>query len=147
MLLDIIILCLPFSIPSFYLAYKLGEKRFMGTIFNQQIALMCVISGGVRSISGCLSVNTLFRPVCARVHVARYHTAPATVLPHHGDSPGDNFLGSVYLQVPQVLRPVLAQLLLLLPQLVCPVQVSCVSLSVFFPALHLTTQICVGEVL
>ena len=53
MLTDLLILCIPFSFPSFYLAYQLVVKRFMGTIFNQQVAFMCVISGEAQCWGGC----------------------------------------------------------------------------------------------
>ena len=44
---DLIIFCLPLSLPSFYLAYRLYRKQFLGTVFNQQVALMLVYSGGL----------------------------------------------------------------------------------------------------
>lgn len=58
MLTDLLILCIPFSFPSFYLAYQLVVKRFMGTIFNQQVAFMCVISGEAQctAVSRWLSI-------------------------------------------------------------------------------------------
>ena len=45
MLTDLTLLCFPLSIPSFYLAYRLHRRNFLGTVFNQQIALMMVYSG------------------------------------------------------------------------------------------------------
>ena len=45
MLTDLVLASLPLSIPSFYLAYRLARKDFLGTVFNQVIALMFLLSG------------------------------------------------------------------------------------------------------
>ena len=42
-----LILTLPCSIPSFYLAYKLYKKNFLGQIFNKQFAITLIISGKI----------------------------------------------------------------------------------------------------
>ena len=39
--------CLPLSLPSLYLAYRLVSKRFLGSVFNQHIAVMLIISGNL----------------------------------------------------------------------------------------------------
>ena len=56
MLTDLTVFCFPLSVPSFYLAYRLYRKQFLGTGFNQQIALMLVYSGGLLS---CLNQTFL----------------------------------------------------------------------------------------
>ena len=45
MLGDIFFMCLPLSLPSLYLSYQLRRRDYLGTVFNQQIALMLLISG------------------------------------------------------------------------------------------------------
>ena len=40
-------ICLPLSLPSLYLAYRLVSKRFLGSVFNQHIAVMLIISGNL----------------------------------------------------------------------------------------------------
>ena len=45
MLTNLTVLFLPLSIPSLYLAYRLYSRHFLGTVFNQQIALMMLYSG------------------------------------------------------------------------------------------------------
>ena len=46
MLLNLILLCIPFSFPSLYLAYRLARRGFLGSIFNQHVALMMLFTGG-----------------------------------------------------------------------------------------------------
>ena len=46
-LTDLSLLCLPLCLPSFYLAFRLYRRQFLGTVFNQHIALMLVYSGGM----------------------------------------------------------------------------------------------------
>ena len=41
----LVILCVPFSLPSIYLATRLCRKRFLNSDFNQHVALMMVFSG------------------------------------------------------------------------------------------------------
>ena len=41
------ILCLPLSCPAFYLAYKLASKRTLGSIFNQNIFFLFVMTGKI----------------------------------------------------------------------------------------------------
>ena len=43
------ILCLPLSCPAFYLAYKLASKRQLGSIFNQNIFFLLIVTGGSKS--------------------------------------------------------------------------------------------------
>ena len=45
MTINKLIFTLPFSIPSFYLAYRLYKKNFLDQIFNKQLAIMLIISG------------------------------------------------------------------------------------------------------
>ena len=45
MLLNLFILFIPLSFPSIYLAHKLYRKKFLGSIFNEQIALMMIFTG------------------------------------------------------------------------------------------------------
>ena len=53
MLTDLTLLCLPLSIPSLYIAYRLVRRGFLGTVFNQQIALMMVYSGKTNTCCCC----------------------------------------------------------------------------------------------
>ena len=48
MITNIFLVCLPLSTPSFYLSYKLWRKDFLGTLLNQQMALMLLISGNLQ---------------------------------------------------------------------------------------------------
>ena len=45
LLLCLYLVCLPLSLPSLYLAYRLVSKRFLGSVFNEHIAVMLFISG------------------------------------------------------------------------------------------------------
>ena len=45
MLLNLFLVCLPFSFPALYLAQRLYRKRFLDSLFNQQIGLMLLFSG------------------------------------------------------------------------------------------------------
>jgi hypothetical protein len=45
LMLLLIFPCLIFSIPSFFLAYKMMKKKFLGTIFNKNIAIVLVVTG------------------------------------------------------------------------------------------------------
>ena len=47
LLLCLYLVCLPLSLPSLYLAYRLVSKRFLGSVFNQHIAVMLIISGNL----------------------------------------------------------------------------------------------------
>ena len=38
-------LSLPLSVPSLYLAYRLHRKSYLGTVFNQQAALLLALAG------------------------------------------------------------------------------------------------------
>ena len=40
------LLCLPLACPAFYLAYKLASKRQLGSIFNQNIFFLFIVTGG-----------------------------------------------------------------------------------------------------
>ena len=40
------LLCLPLGCPAFYLAYKLAIKRQLGSIFNQNIFFLFIVTGG-----------------------------------------------------------------------------------------------------
>ena len=42
-----LILTLPSSIPSFYLAYRLYKTNFLGQLFNKQFAIILIISGKI----------------------------------------------------------------------------------------------------
>ena len=39
------LLCLPLAFPAFYLAYKLASKRSLGSIFNQNIFFLFIVTG------------------------------------------------------------------------------------------------------
>ena len=45
MITNIFLGCLPLSAPSLYLSYKIWRKDYLGTLLNQQMALMLLISG------------------------------------------------------------------------------------------------------
>ena len=45
MFADVILLSLPFSAPSLYLAYKLYTNGYLGTVFNQNLAFLFITSG------------------------------------------------------------------------------------------------------
>ena len=45
MLTDLLVLTAPLSVPSLYLAYRLGKKGYLGTVFNQQAALVLIVGG------------------------------------------------------------------------------------------------------
>ena len=45
MLSSLLVLCTPLSLPSLYLAYRLYRKSYLGTVFNQQAALVLAVSG------------------------------------------------------------------------------------------------------
>ena len=51
MLFNLFILFIPFSFPSIYLAHKLYRKKFLGSIFNEQIALMMIFTGNQSPMS------------------------------------------------------------------------------------------------
>ena len=42
---SLLVLCTPLSLPSLYLAYRLYRKSYLGTVFNQQAALVLAVSG------------------------------------------------------------------------------------------------------
>ena len=46
----LVILCIPFSFPSLYLAHRLCRKRFLHSVFNQHVAVMMIFSGRDMSI-------------------------------------------------------------------------------------------------
>ena len=41
----LVLACIPLSIPSFYLAFRLYKIRYLDSIFNQHLALMMIFSG------------------------------------------------------------------------------------------------------
>ena len=41
----LVLVCFPFSLPSFYLAFRLHKVRYLDSIFNQHVALMMIFSG------------------------------------------------------------------------------------------------------
>ena len=41
----LVILCIPFSVPSIYLAQRLCRKKFLNSVFNQHAAVMMIFSG------------------------------------------------------------------------------------------------------
>ena len=41
----LVVLCIPLSFPSLYLAQRLCRKRFLKSVFNQHVALMMIFSG------------------------------------------------------------------------------------------------------
>ena len=45
MLTDLLVLTVPLSLPSLYLAYRLLKKGYLGTVFNQQAALVLIVGG------------------------------------------------------------------------------------------------------
>ena len=45
MLSTLLVLCTPLSWPSLYLAYRLYRKSYLGTVFNQQAALVLAVCG------------------------------------------------------------------------------------------------------
>ena len=47
MLTDLFIMSLPLAIPSLYLAHRLRRAGYLGTVFNQQAALVLTASGEV----------------------------------------------------------------------------------------------------
>ena len=51
MLVTILLCCLPLSIPSLYMAYRLVKKRFLWSVFNQQAALILTVSGKMKDIN------------------------------------------------------------------------------------------------
>ena len=47
MIIFIFFLCLPLSLPSLFLSYKLVKKNFLGTLFNKSIAIMFLFKGKI----------------------------------------------------------------------------------------------------
>ena len=47
---SLVLLCIPFSFPSLYLAHRLWRKRFLDSVFNQHVAVMMLFSGRNGSI-------------------------------------------------------------------------------------------------
>ena len=45
MFVILVLACFPFSLPSFYLAFRLYKVRYLDSIFNQHVALMMIFSG------------------------------------------------------------------------------------------------------
>ena len=41
----LVILCIPFSLPSFYIVYRLFKRRCLSSVFNEHVALMMIFSG------------------------------------------------------------------------------------------------------
>ena len=59
MLSDLLVVSAPLSIPSLYLAYRLHKKDYLGTVFNQQTALLLLLSGLITPLSMSLAVFRL----------------------------------------------------------------------------------------
>ena len=57
-----LILTLPCSIPSFYLAYRLYKTDFLGQIFNKQFAITLIISGKICVVIIILTVFIFISP-------------------------------------------------------------------------------------
>ena len=59
MLSDLLVLSAPLSLPSLYLAYRLHKKDYLGTVFNQQTALLLLLSGLITPVSMSLALFRL----------------------------------------------------------------------------------------
>ena len=59
MLSDLLVVSAPLSLPSLYLAYRLHKKDYLGTVFNQQTALLLLLSGLITPLSMSLAVFRL----------------------------------------------------------------------------------------
>ena len=59
MLSDLLVLSAPLSLPSLYLAYLLHKKDYLGTVFNQQTALLLLLSGLITPASMSMAVFRL----------------------------------------------------------------------------------------
>ena len=59
MLSDLLVLSAPLSLPSLYLAYRLHKKDYLGTVFNQQTALLLLLSGLITPASMSMAVFRL----------------------------------------------------------------------------------------
>ena len=59
MLSDLLVLSALLSLPSLYLAYLLHKKDYLGTVFNQQTALLLLLSGLITPISMSLALLRL----------------------------------------------------------------------------------------
>ena len=49
--------CLPLSLPSFILAYKLFSKDYLGSLFNFNTAVLLLCIGNSHNFSSCLFLN------------------------------------------------------------------------------------------
>ena len=59
MLTDLLVVSAPFSLPALCLAHRLHRKGYLGTVFNQQTALLLLLSGLITPLSLALAVFRL----------------------------------------------------------------------------------------
>ena len=62
------LLCLPLAFPAFYLAYKLASKRSLGSIFNQNIFFLFIVTIIPSSISSSEILRDSTQPSLAAVY-------------------------------------------------------------------------------